>query len=116
MGGKLHQIHYTVFAVFDGHAGKLCSDWFMYPILTSNWSKTSILISDWSGAGCAVTASNDLWTNVQSRLESVATQLVSCDWSIVIILCSDWSILIILFSDWSIFQVGEEGSTKWFTR
>ena len=59
VGGKLHQIHYTVFAVFDGHAG----------------------------AGCAVTASNDLWNNVQSRLESVAIQLV-----------------------------GEEGSTKWFTR
>jgi len=59
VGGKLHQIHYTVFAVFDGHAG----------------------------AGCAVTASNDLWAAVQSRLESVATQLV-----------------------------GEEGSTKWFTR
>jgi len=59
VGGKLHQIQYTVFAVFDGHAG----------------------------AGCAVTASNDLWAAVQSRLESVATQLV-----------------------------GEEGSTKWFTR
>ena len=38
----------AVFAVFDGHAG----------------------------AGCAVTASNDLWAAVQSRLESVATQLV----------------------------------------
>ena len=49
----------AVFAVFDGHAG----------------------------AGCAVTASNDLWAAVQSRLESVATQLV-----------------------------GEEGGTKWFTR
>merc|ERR1719342_1323992 len=59
VGGKLHQIHYTVFAVFDGHAG----------------------------AGCAVTASNDLWSAVQARLESVATQLV-----------------------------GEEGGTKWFTR
>ena len=57
--GRLHQIHYTVFAVFDGHAG----------------------------AGCAVTASNDLWAAVQARLESVATQLV-----------------------------GEEGGTKWFTR
>jgi len=60
VGGKLHQIHYTVFAVFDGHAG----------------------------AGCAVTASNDLWTNVQSRLGSVATQLVP----------------------------GEEAGAKWFTR
>ena len=59
VGGRLHQIHYTVFAVFDGHAG----------------------------AGCAVTASNDLWAAVQARLESVATQLV-----------------------------GEEGGTKWFTR
>jgi len=48
VGSKMEQIPYTVFAVFDGHAG----------------------------AGCAVTASNDLMTAVQSRLEGVATQLV----------------------------------------
>jgi len=59
VGGKMEQIPYTVFAVFDGHAG----------------------------AGCAVTASNDLWGAVQARLESVATQLV-----------------------------GGEGGAKWFSR
>jgi len=51
VGGKLVQIPYTVFAVFDGHAG----------------------------AGCAVTASNDLWPAVQARLESVAPQLIATD-------------------------------------
>jgi len=48
-GGRLRQLPYTVFAVFDGHAG----------------------------AATAVTASNDLWAAVEARLESVAGQLVS---------------------------------------
>ena len=64
VGGRLVNVPYTMFAVFDGHAG----------------------------AGCAVTASNDLWQAIQvkpnsymliqphvlqARLESVGPQLIS---------------------------------------
>jgi len=49
VGGRLVQVPYTMFSVFDGHAG----------------------------AGCAVTASNDLWQAVQARLESVGPQLIT---------------------------------------
>jgi len=49
VGGRLVNVPYTMFGVFDGHAG----------------------------AGCAVTASNDLWQAIQARLESVGPQLVS---------------------------------------
>jgi len=49
VGGRLIHVPYTMFAVYDGHAG----------------------------AGCAVTASNDLWQAVQARLESVGPQLVT---------------------------------------
>jgi len=48
-GATLVQIPYTMFAIFDGHAG----------------------------AGCAVTASNDLWQAVVARLESVGPQLLT---------------------------------------
>ena len=49
LGSRIIQLPYTLFAMFDGHAG----------------------------AGCAVAASNDLWGAVQSRLESVGPQLIT---------------------------------------
>ncbi len=48
-GGKMTHIPYTLFSVYDGHAG----------------------------AGCAVSASNDLWQVIQARLESVGPQLLA---------------------------------------
>lgn len=48
-GGKMTHIPYTLFSVYDGHAG----------------------------AGCAVAASNDLWQVIQARLESVGPQLLA---------------------------------------
>jgi len=50
-GGHLVQLPYTIFSIFDGHAG----------------------------AGCAVTAANDLWQAVHARLESVGPQLVAAN-------------------------------------
>lgn len=50
-GGHLVQLPYTMFSMFDGHAG----------------------------AGCAVTAANDLWQAVHARLESVGPQLVAAN-------------------------------------
>ena len=44
VGGRLVNVPYTMFAVFDGHAG----------------------------AGCAVTASNDLWQAIQVRLRKIS--------------------------------------------
>ena len=49
MGGKMLHIPYTLLSLFDGHAG----------------------------AGAAVTASNDLWQVIQSKLENVGPQLVT---------------------------------------
>lgn len=48
-GGKMTHIPYTLFSVYDGHAG----------------------------SGCAVSASNDLWQVIQARLESVGPQLLA---------------------------------------
>jgi len=47
--GEQVELPYTMFGIFDGHAG----------------------------SGCAVTASNDLWKAVQARLESVGPHLIS---------------------------------------
>lgn len=47
--GEQVEVPYTMFGIFDGHAG----------------------------SGCAVTASNDLWKAVQARLESVGPHLIS---------------------------------------
>ena len=49
VGGRMTHIPYTLFSVFDGHAG----------------------------AGCAVAASNDLWQVIQAKLESVGPQLLA---------------------------------------
>lgn len=47
--GRITHIPYTLFAVFDGHAG----------------------------SGCAVAASNDLWQVIQAKLENVGPQLLA---------------------------------------
>lgn len=47
--GKITHIPYTLFSVFDGHAGP----------------------------GCAVAASNDLWQVIQAKLENVGPQLLA---------------------------------------
>ena len=49
VGGRMTHIPYTLFAVFDGHAG----------------------------AGCAVAASNDLWQIIHAKLENVGPQLLN---------------------------------------
>lgn len=49
VGANIHQLQYTIFSIFDGHAG----------------------------AATAVTASNDLWQAVHARLESVGPQLLA---------------------------------------
>jgi len=49
VGGRMTHIPYTLFSVYDGHAGP----------------------------GCAVAASNDLWQVIQAKLENVGPQLVA---------------------------------------
>lgn len=50
-GSQITQLNYTMFCMFDGHAG----------------------------ADCAVTAANELWQAIQTRLEHVGPELLSSD-------------------------------------